>query len=253
MIILRACGYPWKTGSLKISRATAHSLQIQDQLARDVRALLVVAAILLVSSSQAPFNGRVPFTGSSDGRFPEQLSTNDTPSLTVFRSTVMNGIPDELTGVWVEGLLAYEVVAGDGANVPHVPNTAALYDWASKRGVTALMIHNNLGGTALYELEAGMRIAAVYGDGHIIWYVASDITAYEASSYSAQGFKGPFRAWDCERCAFDYSVEDIQANHYTGRPHLAFQTCLEGSGRMGFIVLEAEPLAAFQYGSPSTQ
>ena len=226
-----------------------HNSRTQAQTTMVSTIILALLAALLISSSQVAFGSPIPFTGSS-GRLPELLGTRDVPSLTSFRRTVMNGVPGELTGVWVDGLLAYEVVAGDGATVPQVPNTASLYDWAGEHGVTALMIHNNLGGTALYDLEAGMRIAAVYGDGQIAWYVSRGITAYEARSYSVQGFQGPFRAWDCERCGFDYSVEDIQATHYNGSPHLAFQTCLESSGRMGFIIAEADPLMAFQSGPP---
>ncbi len=223
-------------------------IQIQKHPAAklSIALLLGLAALLLLSLSISALQGQLPFTGiNSGGRLPELLVSSETPSLPAFRSSVMNGMPGELTGVWVEGLLAYEVVLGDGVNVPQELNTASIYNWADQRGVTALMIHNNLGGTALYELEAGRQIAAVYGDGRVEWYISRGITAYEAQTYTADGFQGPFRSWDCEGCSFAFSVEDIQQIHYSGSPHIAFQTCLEGTGRMGFIVVEADPMITF--------
>jgi hypothetical protein len=230
-----------------------HQIEIEKDLAwkRILALLVLLAALPLIVFSLLAQHELLPFTGSPNGgRLPDLLPSDETPSLAVFRSSVMNGTKGELTGVWVEGLLAYEVIRGDGLSVPQDLNTASIYGWAAKRGVTAVMIHNDMGGTALYELKAGTQIAAVYGDGQVVWYVSRGITAYEAQSYSADGFQGPFRSWDCIRCSFDYSVEDIQQAHYTGTPHLAFQTCLEGSGRMGFIVVEADPIVPLQIAAP---
>lgn len=230
-------------------RTTVAQNQSQLNLAAKLRFAFLVglAALLLLSFSTSAIHTQLPFTGiSGHGQLAELIVPNEVPSLPVFRRSVINGKPDDLTGVWVDGLLAYEVVRGDGINVPQMPDTASIYKWADQRGVTALMIHNNLGGSALYELEEGRQIAAIYGDGRIGWYVSRGFTAYEAQAYTVNGFSGPFRPWDCESCSFETSVEEIQAAHYTGSPHLAFQTCLEGSGRMGLIVIEADPITILQ-------
>jgi hypothetical protein len=206
--------------------------------------LLFLALSIFIQILQGYFQRQLPRTGAQIGNLlPALLTSKDIPSLREFRLSVVNGNPAELTGVWVEDLLAYRVVRETGWSVPAEENSASIYPWAEQRGVTVLLIHDNLGGSALYELEAGLHIAAIYGDGQTVWYTSRGLSAYEAQTYSAEGFAGPFRAWDCATCSFELSVEDIQQTHFSGSPHLAFQTCLSDSERQGLVVVEADLLA----------
>jgi hypothetical protein len=160
-------------------------------------------------------------------------------SLEEFRRTVTNGHANQLTGIWVDGVLAFKVSPGTHSYAPSTRNTASIYNWADNHGVTALLIHNYLGGTLLYQLNSGMYIAAIYGNGGVDWYVARNDTWYETRNYSPSGFKGPFRFWSCGDCDFDISVEDIRWRHYAGTPHLAFQTCVETADRVGLLIIDA--------------
>jgi len=161
------------------------------------------------------------------------------PSLEEFRRSVMNGNANQLTGIWVEDILAFKVSPGTHSYAPSTRNTASVYSWADDHGVTALLIHNYLGGTLLYQLNAGMYIAVVYGNGGVDWYLSRGGTWYEARNYSPSGFKGPFRIWSCGDCDFDISVQDIRWRHYAGTPHLAFQTCVETADRVGLVIIDA--------------
>jgi hypothetical protein len=185
---------------------------------------------------------------SSPSLHPRTLSTpsaplyKDVPDLETFKLNVWSGNPDQVTGIWVEGVLAFTVEEGHGNYVPSRPFTASTYEWGIDHGVTALLIHNHLGGTRLYDLETGTRIAVVSGTGEINWYRASGGTWYEADQFSMEGFAGPFRTWTCTNCAFSLSVNDLRWRHYAGPHHLAIQTCVQIDDRVGLVIYEAHYL-----------
>lgn len=161
----------------------------------------------------------------------------------------MNGNANQLTGIWVEGVLVFKVLPGTHSYASSTRDTASVYSWADDHGVTALLIHNYLGGTLLYQLNSGMYIAAIYGNGGVDWYVARNDTWYETRNYSPSGFKGPFRIWSCGDCDFDISVQDIRRRHFAGTPHLGFQTCVESARQVSLFIIDA----CFIGTPPSTQ
>lgn len=164
---------------------------------------------------------------------------DDVPHLEEFRLTGTNGNSHQITGIWVEGILAYTVLPRSGITTPSRKNTASIYTWAEQHGVTAFLIHNYLGRTRLYNLNAGVQIAFIYGNSRVDWYLSCGGTWYEAANYSSDGFKGPFRIWSYVDCDFDLSVDDIRWKHYAGASHPAFQTCVEAAGRVGVIIVDA--------------
>jgi hypothetical protein len=161
------------------------------------------------------------------------------PSLEEFRRQVTNGEGGRITGVWVEGVLAFRVQAGTTRIAPSRRDTVSIYDWAERHGVTAFLVHNYLGGTKLYQLNPGVRIAVIYGNGGVDWYISRGGAWYESRTYSPDGFKGPFRVWSCKNCPYDISVKDILWRYYAGNPHIALQTCVEAEGRNGLMIVEA--------------
>lgn len=161
------------------------------------------------------------------------------PPLEEFRRSVMGGNPKQLTGIWVEDILAYRVQPGLTRDAPNAKDTLSIYKWAWEHGVIGLLIHNYRGGTKLYQLNPGVRIAAIYGNGGVDWYLSRGGTWYEARNKSSTGFAGPFRIWACDDCEYDISVEELHNRHYAGIPHLAFQTCVIAEGREGLMIVEA--------------
>jgi hypothetical protein len=203
-------------------------------------------------SQNTGFNGRYPeappFAASTGLRTHEvppiehqgYVSEIDSiPPLEEFRQSVMGGNPEQLAGIWVEDVLAYRVQPGLTRIAPNAKDTLSIYKWAWEHGVTGLLIHNYRGGTKLYQLNPGIRIAAIYGNGGVDWYLSRGGTWYEARSKSSSGFAGPFRIWACDDCEYDISVEELHYRHYAGIPHLAFQTCVLAEGREGLMIVEA--------------
>ncbi len=159
-----------------------------------------VASTVLHASSQLDTYPAI--ASGADAPTPNPLPLfDDVPLLDDFRLSVMNGNSAQITGVWVDGILAYKVLPGSTNIAPNQQNTASIYQWADDHGVTALLIHNYLGGTRLYSLNAGVRIALIYGNGGVDWYLSRGGTWYEARNYPASGFKGPFRKWSCSENA----------------------------------------------------
>jgi hypothetical protein len=189
----------------------------------------------------------VPATGEAQDAEQE---FRELTSLEAFRRSVMNGRSDQLTGIWVEDVLAFRVQPGPTSHAPVVKDTFSIYKWAWKHGVVGLLIHDYRGGTQLYQLNPGVRIAAIYGNGGVDWYVSRGGAWYESRSGSFSGFAGPFRIWSCADCDFDVSVRELQYRHYAGNHRLAFQTCVTAEGRTGLVIIEAyldrppEPLRA---------
>jgi hypothetical protein len=204
-----------------------------------ILSLSLLVLILLVAPIQ-----RLPFTGFpplDEITFLDQ--TDDSiPTLDSFRAQVQPGRSTQVVGVWAEGLFAFHVEPTPGQSVPQLENTAGIYEWAVKRGTTALMIHNYLGGDHLYQVKGTTAIALIFGDGRVEWYQVDTIERYEAMNFSQDGFEGPFKIWDCESCDFEYSVSDLQRKHYTGSNSLAFQTCLDEDNKIGFLIIEASPI-----------
>jgi len=178
----------------------------------------------------------VPATGEAPGAEQE---SRELPSLEAFRRSVSGGDAGRLAGIWVEDVLAFRVQPGLTSHAPAAKDTFSIYKWAWKHGVVGLKVHDYRGGTRLYQLNPGVRIAAIYGNGGVDWYVSRGGAWYESRSGSSGGFAGPFRIWSCADCDFDVSVRELQYRHYAGNHRLAFQTCVTAEGRTGLVIIEA--------------
>ncbi len=177
----------------------------------------------------------------SDNKSGDEVSqaASNLPTLEEFRQVVMNGHADQLTGIWVKDVLAFRVQPGLTSYAPASKDTLSIYNWAWKHGVVGMMIHDYRGGTLLYQLNPGVQIAAIYGNGGVDWYVSRGGTWYESRFGSSGGFSGPFRIWSCDTCSFDVSGRELHDRHYSGANRLAFQTCVYAEGRVGLVIVEA--------------
>lgn len=164
---------------------------------------------------------------------------DDVPSLDAFIASVVVGDSESPVGLWADGLMALRIVEGHDNDVPSTNSTASTYGWALDHGVLGLLIHDYLGGSRIYQLNRGNRIALILGDGSVEWYVSQDSVYYESLGYSSAGFTGPFRLWSCFACPYDQSVNELQWRHYAGEPHLAIQTCYKTDNRIGLVIVEA--------------
>jgi hypothetical protein len=61
--------------------------------------------------------------------------------------------------------MAFRVRLGANSTAASTREPVSFYRWADDNGVTGLRIHNYLGGTKLYQINPGVHIAAIYGNG----------------------------------------------------------------------------------------
>ncbi|MDO9545432.1 MAG: hypothetical protein Q7J07_01620, partial [Pelolinea sp.] len=81
-----------------------------------------------------------------------------------------NGNGDQVTGLWVENVMALQVVYQPSSNpgfVSTVDNVATyfLYPW-QKAGNHGLLAHNYLAGRYFFNVQLGEIITLVFGDGN---------------------------------------------------------------------------------------
>ena len=80
------------------------------------------------------------------------------PAFTDFVTSIKNGNPDAIRGVYVSGLFAYPIVA-QPPNIPgyisQTDGTVTLFGMAASLHVIGLLAHNNLSGASFFNLTVG--------------------------------------------------------------------------------------------------
>ena len=169
---------------------------------------------------------------------PVELS----PEFQGFISKVINGRPDQVRGVYVDGVLSLEVVQqpeNDAAYVSTEMNTATLFRSASRNGVTGLLAHNYLSGLLFYNLQLGQELRIVYGNGSFHRYTISEISGFQKlSPNSLQSELVDLANGEV------VSTSQVFNRFYTGSPKVTLQTCLERNGisNWGLTFVVATPI-----------
>jgi hypothetical protein len=105
--------------------------------------------------------------------------------LASFAASVAGGDGSQVAGIYVEGLLAYSVVAqpkGNAAFVSEQPGVVTQFGLAAEYGSQAFLAHNYLAGGAFAQLAEGDVITVVYGNGVTASYKVSEIKTFQALS-----------------------------------------------------------------------
>jgi len=179
-------------------------------------------------------------TTSSEPAKPAQPSF---PSLDDFTATVINGQSGLITGVYVENVLALNVVQQPTNNPSFVStdeNAATQFSMAARQGVTGLLAHNVFAGAKFYNLVAGQKVVVIFGDGTTQRYTVTGSHRYQAlDPYSATS---NFKDLETNEILTSGQVFSL---YYTGAHHVTFQTCIEqnGNASWGRIFITAEPEA----------
>ncbi len=187
--------------------------------------LLLAIATLLLS----------PISARAQGNRPSL------PTLAEFTKKVRNGQADVLRGVYVTNVLALPIVQQPSTDAGYVSNNdgeATQFQMASRYGNIGLLAHNHLAGKSFSALAVGQEVSLVYGDGHIEYFVISEVLKYQAlkptSPYSS------FRNRDRDEVL---SATRMFKRVYLGDHHLTFQTCLafDGNPSWGRLFVIAVP------------
>lgn len=84
-----------------------------------------------------------------------------------FAASVANGNAGQIVGLYVDGVLAYNVSGqnGNASYVTEIENEVTQFGLAAEYGTEAFLAHNYLAGSAFFNLTAGQIVTLVYGDG----------------------------------------------------------------------------------------
>ncbi len=165
-----------------------------------------------------------------------------TPDLASFTLSVQNGQAGVVRGVYVDQVLAYQVIqqpSYNGAYVSDKDGIVTEFSAARQNGNVGLLAHNTLAGKLFSNLKPGQYVTLVYGDGKTETFVITQILRYAAlSPYSATS---EFKNLDTNT---NITASQLFSNAYTGSRHVTFQTCIEYNGNLsgGRLFVIAVPL-----------
>jgi hypothetical protein len=210
------------TFSVSIQKDTAGALAVQEAEAAVAAEAQVEAAAAAVADQAA-----APVYASKES----------------FISSVSNGNASQITGIYVEGALAYAVgnqPSGNGAYVTETPGEVTKFGLAAEYGTQAFLAHNYLAGSAFLTLSEGQIITLVYGDGSTADFVIQDVQRFQALSP------------DSTQSAFvnladgkQLSASTLFHKMYNSDNSVVLQTCIanEGISTWGRLFIIAVPLS----------
>ncbi len=195
------------------------------------RLALAVSLFLLIATSLIPHLVlAAPFA-----------ETPALPDLTSFVSSVENGQPNTLRGVYADGVFALPVIqqpSTDALYVSTAIDTLTQFRLAARYGDIGLLAHDYLSGQYFSQLAPGERVSLVYGKGRIDTMHITKVYRYRATDSSST--TSDFIDLDTNQHLTDYQ---LFSKVYLGAEHATFQTCIEQDGNLswGRLFVIAEP------------
>jgi hypothetical protein len=165
------------------------------------------------------------------------------PVFDSFVESLKNGNPNQIVGVYVDGILALRVVQQPPGNAAYVSirdgeATQFLLAWTIA-GNVGLLAHNYLAGVYYFNLRSGDIIELVYGDGSVVEYEVDALRQYQALSPNSS--TSDFVNLDS---GATLTATNLFYEVYGGNHHVTFQTCIarDNSGEWGRLFVLAPPL-----------
>jgi len=157
---------------------------------------------------------------------PEASPTPDwLPIFDQFIADVKNGEANQVVGIWVDNVLALQVVYQPATNPGYVSTedetaTYFLYPW-QKAGNHGLLAHNYLAGRYFFNLKVGDIISLVFGDGN---YEDFEIT--QIKDFQALQPDDPYSNFIDLDTGEQLTVNSVFLEVYMGDYHTTLQTCI---------------------------
>lgn len=159
----------------------------------------------------------------------EHSRVNHMPTLQNFIRVVQNDVPDELTGVYVPGLLALRIIQQPAGNYGYVsPEQGAvtLFGLAENHGAIGLLAHNYLAGSDFNKLLPNMHVTLIHGNGAVDHFLITDIKYYRALEPNS-----PYSNFeDLENIGELITAEELFNQMYKSSDRVVFQTCVSANG-----------------------
>jgi hypothetical protein len=160
------------------------------------------------------------------------MSSTTLPTFTDFSKAVQNGQADVLRGIYVSNVLALPIVQQPTGNAGYVSNTdgeSTQFRMASQFGNIGLLAHNHLSGKLFSGLAVGQEIRLVYGDGHIEYFVVTEVLKYQALQPNS-----PYSSFKNLAKDETLTAEQMFKRVYVGDQHVTFQTCINAEGNLSW-------------------
>ena len=179
---------------------------------------------------------------------PSQVFAKETPSaipsLSAFVESIKDGSPNTLRGIYVEDLIASQIVRqpyGKPGFVSASSSEVTQFGRASEAGNLGLLAHNTLAGATFSRLKAGNIIILIYGNGRMQGFVVEDIQQYQAFDPLS-----PYSDFKDLTQPGTLSAQELFNKVYRGEYHLTLQTCIENEGNpnWGRLFIIAMPVTA---------
>jgi hypothetical protein len=171
------------------------------------------------------------------------LSALQLPNLSEFSSSLLNGSPGTLVGVYADGVMALPVVQQPENNPGFVSSNQGVltqFRMAGDYGSTGILAHNTLAGADFFNLNIGQEIVLIYGDG-----TYKNYTITYTDSYQALSPRSPYSSFiELGDSAIQLTAADLFRRIYAQEDRLVFQTCIEAYGdtSWGRLFVIAEPV-----------
>lgn len=159
-----------------------------------------------------------------------------------FIASVSNGDASQVTGIYVDGVLANAVVGQPNANPAYVSeaaNVVTQFEMAAQYGTQAFLAHNFLAGASFSQLSVGQIITIIYGDGSTANFQIQTVLRYQAlSPNSTQS-----RFVDLEN-GNELSASTLFHTVYNSDNSMVLQTCInqDGISTWGRLFVQATPV-----------
>lgn len=164
------------------------------------------------------------------------------PNLPSFIEAVKDGNPGTPRGIYVPGVMAYNIVQQPVGNANYVSADAAAvteFRTASAYGNLGLLAHNDLAGSAFSQIKVGDTILIVYGDGHVQRFLVKSSEQYQALQPL-----DPYGNFQELETGNTLTAVQLFNRVYNGNFHLTLQTCIEKDGNLswGRLFIIAVPI-----------
>lgn len=165
-----------------------------------------------------------------------------------FIRDVNNGNSDQIIGLFVNGVLANQVVqqpSGSPGYVSESPDVITQFRMASQFGSTGFLAHNHLVGENFSQLGFGDIVNIVWGDGKTESFLITDIRKFQATNPTS-----PYSNFiDLDQENTVLSAEQLFYQTYGIEGNLILQTCIAKDNDLswGRLFVIAEPINILKF------
>lgn len=158
---------------------------------------------------------------------------------------LMSGVEERFgeatAALYVPDLFGFPILPqpeGEHGFVSAKADRVTQFGLAARHGVVGILAHNYLAGKDFYRLQLGQQLWIAASRHKVQLYQVIQIEAFQKIMRPGQ----PDRYVELSNDRV-WSVAELFARYYTGRPHVVLQTCLEKNGRLdwGLTFIVAAP------------